>query len=461
MTDKLQIMMELDSRGALPPDKKAIFDELKSRGAIPDSGGVLESVAKSAPITFIDQMVKRGPSARMGQALLDAVGIKDKASEERNALHPTAATAGKVAGETIASIPQYAGGMGALKAIGPAKGFLGVLNNIAKGATVNAAIGQGSDIEHGVNPDRVPLDLALGGAGEALSALAPKVNAGGKWLMNKALGVTKTEAKNAIAAGKETLGSQVYERTAMPHTRAGYEKIAEKGLDKSEEALQTLLANAENGVPASKMAEAVKGLRKRYEGAGGVNIAGFENELKTIDDAVKLLSKQKNVILTAAEANSIKRKIYSIIQDKGYKASAPLPAKTNVLKTQARSLRQGIEEAAGSKGSEVASVNKDLAYYGKLKDRTADLAANSKSGNLVSKLAMTGLASAAGGGAGYAGGGKEGAIAGTLLPLALGTPIGGSAGAMGMKMIAKFLENSRFLAPFISSAKNSEVPFRK
>lgn len=337
-------------------------------------------------------------------------------------------------------------GKGLVKGSGLAK-KLPFLQNLLGGGLGNAAFGQVAaegDTPLGDRAEDALKDFILGGAFEGVGDLFAKAPAGaekvGSRLYNSIL---KRPKKVIIEEGKKgkDLAKELYDRGLIGGLKRLGNK-ADEGLSKSEETLQKLLNASDGAVPQSKVIDEIAGLKSNYEG-----VLDSSDELAKIDEVVKSLDGAESIPI--AEANKVKRRIYDLIQNRGYKGSNPLPVKTDIKKAQARGLKKGIEEVV----PEAAGLNKELSVFGRLKDAIEDQSASGQRGNLVKTLSLLG-SGALGAGVGF--GSKDptlGALA-TLGALSFGTPLGKTLSAQTLKQLSSLLPKTqqgvRELGPVIT-----------
>lgn len=356
-----------------------------------------------------------------------------------------------LAGQIVASIPQYASGMGALGA--GAKG-VGIGGKALRSMLVSPAVGQaGRGFEF--DPMATAIETIAGPAGEFIQGGVQKVAEFAKPYAKKAgtrilESIFKTP-KIDIKAGKG-IGGEIYERGIGPKTRGGFERLAKKGIETQEDILQSTLKEVTEPVAPKVMADEIAGLKKTYEG-----ISGTKTQLAEIDQEVADVLLRHPESIPASEANVLKRKIYSLLGDVAYKRQNIPAVTTGIQKAQAKGLRKGIEAAAEKTlpglGEKVAATNKELAFFGRMKDRLADIEAG-KQGKDLMKLMPFLTSAALGAGGGYGEGTKTG-IAGAALPLLLGTPYGKSLGVAAMRQAVKSAAKggaSKYFTPFITKS---------
>jgi len=340
------------------------------------------------------------------------------------------------AGQIVASIPEYTAGMGAL-------GQGGALAQLAKGALVNTAIGQGARGPE-VDSTASAIDAAGGVVGEGLGL------AGGKALdylskkpaklINSALNPTLKSLE------RENIGQDLVDRGIYGTTESLQNK-AEQGLAKygDKGALGKVLKNAKPVNEDTVLNHFIKEIDK-YKGK-----AGYEDYAQAIqDEADKFLTDPRYRNMSAKQANQFKRDYSDLITDAGFlkdNTSATLEAK----KVMRKALQNAVEEAA----PQSKKINEELGVYKQLKQLTTKAAAkeakSAQSGlTRTSKDIFAGIVGSSLGGP--AGGAT--AIAGRE---ALNTTLGKTGSAIALKNLTKILEKAgkkgispRLIAPIVS-----------
>lgn len=355
-----------------------------NKGLLKDDSSFLDKAA-----SFGTGVSRSNPMHRMAESVVEGIGLP-KSTDHFTDKAPGWEKGGRITGDIISSIPQYMGGMGAMK--GLLKGT-GLASQVAKGAMVNTAIGQG---QRGFELDPVgsAIDAAAGVGGELIGAGVNKVvksiPAARAKLFNSAFGVTPKD----ILSGKN-LGKDIVEMGGVSGTNKSLYKKALTGLEKNETALQNVLSKVESPINRDIVEGELRGLVTKFQGQP-LGEADSEVAKKLADEWVGKYTSVK----TASEANQLKREIYRMLGDRPYIAEN-LPAKKDSLKAMARGLKKSVEDVA----PEVTDLNKNLGVYGKMRDMLEKKMAQSSSGRAS---LMDAIQNPTFGAIGYAAGGAGG-----------------------------------------------------
>lgn len=316
---------------------------------------------------------------------------RDQAVE--NSAHPI-----KTALKTAAQVGSYIAPAG--KA-GSAASIIG--HGAVQGGLFGAAQGQGLD------PKEIAKNAILGagtggllyGAGKAIGA------AGGKVAEKLANTVFKEPLKDTKAAVKvgETLGKQALDRGEVGTTE-GIHKGALSKIQTLEDTLQQKLVNSNATIGKDEVVNSVKPLVDEYTRAGNTTAA------KSITDRIESIAAENGDQIPVSAANQIKRTLYDEANKAyGTEASAGMEG--------VKQIARGLKEAIAKKVPGVDQVNKNLSYYGRLRDSMTDLLARSERNNVVglSDIGVGGLG-------GLFGGGAPGAVAAIGAKKFLGSTVG-------------------------------------
>lgn len=307
------------------------------------------------------------------------------------------------------------------KATGAGSKGLNFLRGLLQEGVSNVAGTQGAE---GFTPEDIPLQAALGAGGEVLTsgakALGKGLKRGGSRVVNSLLKPTADEVK----MGKN-IGAEYLEKSRLPRTLGGLESMGKAGVDKYEAALQPLLKDLKGPVNKELMLDELNKLRSTI-----YQQVGEKANLTAIDEAANHIIDNLPEEISASEANVIKRNLYNTLGDKAYKADPTATAiSKGMKKAQARGLKLGIEDIAQKEipegAQQVQDLNKQLSFYGRLLEKSQDVAAREQGKNLLKLIPY--LASAGGGVLGSTYGGERSGLLGTLgavLPILMGTPIG-------------------------------------
>lgn len=170
MADKLQIMLEAERRGILPPDKVAVLGEARKRGLVgtPASVGPKVSgfgsfglgMADMASFGFDDEIRAAGRSLGKGipySQALDEMRSEHKAAREQN---PKSYIAGQVTGGVV---PALATGGQSVLQVGPVA--RAAITGGVQGGLYGAGSGEGEIEDRLGNAAKIGTFGALGGAG--------------------------------------------------------------------------------------------------------------------------------------------------------------------------------------------------------------------------------------------------------------------------------------------------------
>lgn len=205
-------------------------------------------------------------------------------------------------------------------------------------------------------------DLATGGILRGAGSLLGKVARGGsKRLMNMAFRESVPETKAVIRAGKETLGEQALTKGEIG-TPDGIFKKAVVKIEEIEDVLQSKLLKSNKTVSLKEVEKTVQPLITEYRQSGNVADA---NALET---RIVNLREAWGEKIPLDAANRVKRTLYTEARNAyGKVASENMEG----IKALARGFKEQIETFGGKSG-EIAKMNQDLSYYGRVADSMAD-----------------------------------------------------------------------------------------
>ncbi len=397
------------------------------------AGGVLRTLID--PYFDLAEGIKTGEFKQtpMSESFKQGYSDTKRGVEKAEKKAPIAAGAGQI----VASIPEYTAGMGAL-------GQGGALAQLAKGALVNTAIGQGARGPE-VDPTASAIDAAGGVVGEGLGL------AGGKALeylkgkpaelMNSALNTPLDTLKNGENLGQDLVDRGIYGTSKGLYKKAqeGLSKYGDKGL------LGKALKNSGKANEDTILNSIVNDL-EFYKNKGG-----HEAYVDAIQqEADNFLNDPKYRNISVEQANKFKRDFGKLIGDKKFLKDAT-SAKIEANETMRKAFQNAVEEAV----PESKPINKELGIYQQLKKLSnIENAKESKGAGVgLGRLSKDALAGFVGSSIGGPIGGAT-AIAGRE---ALNTTLGKTGSAIALKNIVKFLEQSgkkgvspRLIAPIVS-----------
>lgn len=450
--NKLEVMMELERRGALPSDKEAILAELRKRGVVPGSDevqqqsgfsagnmvGNIPSSAKQFAGDLVQPFIHPIETAK-GVANLTS-GVVDKLSEKLAGNLPEGIST-KInklnnwlvdKGVPLTRLPEspdeikfddtiYADSMGDFIA-----SRYGSMDNLKKTVETDP-VGALADLSMvftlgGSAAARVP-----GMAGKA-GAMTRKVG-----MAIEPLNVAKTTGRAvARTAGKlipESLPMKMYESSAKFSTTLPKAKRAEmtktaleygipptsKGVEKASMIINELntkiddLINAADAqgksIPKSAIYRNLKEVRRKVGGAkieGGKDLRQVNRVAKMFDEHMKAIGKD---FLTPSELQAFKKDAYELI----YTDAKNLRSKTAVdeaRKAMARAAKESIEKFA-----DVKELNRQEGRLLELRDPLVRSSGRIENRNIMGISAPINI------GAGAAAGGAGGAAAGTIMSI--------------------------------------------
>jgi len=260
---------------------------------------------------------------------------------------------------------------------------------------------------------------ALGAVGEGSglligAAAKPVLNAVSKTIPGK---IMNTVFKEPIKATKAAIGkgTTLGEEALARGEKGGAEGIFKKAITKInelEDGLQQILMGSNKKVPISSVKKTVQPLIDSYRQAGNeAGATAIEKRLIAIE-----LESGKRVPI--ARANEIKRSLYDEV-GRAYGSQSTEGAEG--LKATARGFKEIIGEVPG-----VEQINKDLSYYGRVRDSMVDTIARERN-NLLS------LSDILPAGVGLGVGGLPGAAISVGAKKALGSTGGKTFMAQGLK----------------------------
>lgn len=254
---------------------------------------------------------------------------------------------------------------------------------IAKNAALGSAFGAASGLEKNRDSSGIAgsaVGGALTGAALGVGSVATKAakdfitRTTPEWLMNKAVTPTLSELRKNVKYGTKTLGEELLQEGV----KGGPKKllqIADEKLNTFENELQSVLSHPslqEARITKKQIIPYVKDLVNNK-----MKTPGLQDEAQRIKDIVNTMPKE----MTLQEANEMKRRIYSEINDPAYKLDAKLSSKAQALKQIAKGLKQEIENTVG--GTVVKDINQKLSIYGRLQNTITDQLARSMKNNAL------------------------------------------------------------------------------
>lgn len=252
----------------------------------------------------------------------------------------------------------------------------------------NAVVGAGFGATEALKEGQTnPLDIAKSaGIGGAISGLAGGVAMGvGKLfsklpesITNQTFKAPLGEIKKGIKSGEDTFAKQVLDHGIIGTNKSVYENSISK-VAQNESALQDVLTTFDNTITKPGIAK----LGERATGAISKSevVPYFKDLVVRLKDTPGMGDEVRQVqrvfddlptSLSLSRANEIKRNLYYELGNPAYKLDVNLSTKREAMKTLARGLKDLIEKKTGA-GTQANSVvnhfNRELAFYGKLRDR--------------------------------------------------------------------------------------------
>jgi len=287
--------------------------------------------------------------------------------------------------------------------LAPGLGEGGLLAQTGKNALAGAAFGSGNALEQNA-PGSEVLKQGLTGAaiGGAIGAAGYGVQQGVETLtktlpeklMNSVMPPTLNEMKRALNQPDYQTLSQWMVQKGMSGDYQSLLDLANTGLQKNEDALQSILQNSDATVTRSSLSKYLEPLVTK------ITDTPLERDFNKIVGVLDSFPKEVPI----AEANVIKRKLYDILGEKAYWVDASLSTERDAIKALARGIKTEIENATkdsvvpGTQQNLVQAINRDLSMYGRLRDRTMSLLAKEakKSGLSLTDLFTLGAGVASG-----------------------------------------------------------------
>lgn len=249
----------------------------------------------------------------------------------------------------------------------------------------NAALGAGYGAASGLEKNRSAGNVVGSTVGGAITGAA--IGAGGlglkiakqfigkttpEWLMNNAIKPTLDEARKSVKFGNKTLGEELLQE--------GVKGSPEKLLQIADDKLNTLEDELQNILNSPSLAEAriTRDQLLPYADellAAKAGVPGSQGDVSRIRSVLKSIPDE----LTLADANVMKRRIYTELRDVSYKLDAKLSTKAAALKAIARGLKTEIENTVG--GTVVSDINRKMSIYGRLEQSIVDQLARSMKNN--------------------------------------------------------------------------------
>jgi len=289
--------------------------------------------------------------------------------------------------------------------------------------------------------------VVAGGFSEGVSKFLSKIP---ETIMNQAFKAPLGEIKKGIKTGEDTFAKQALDRGIVGTNSQIYNKSINR-VAQNEEALQEILTQFDKTAAKPGLAKVGEkpGLAKVGEKIGTISkkeLVPYFKDLVTrlkdtpgMGDEVKIINKVFNSLddtLSLSRANVIKRNLYFELGNPAYKIDANLSTKREAMKTLARGIKDLIEKKTGadSKTSSIVNhFNRELAFYGKLRDRAVTNMAKGANLNL-NDYAVVGL--------GQLLGGPAMAMGSEVVKRGYGTTLAKTALAQGINKINKLSDSS-------------------
>lgn len=254
----------------------------------------------------------------------------------------------------------------------------------------NATLGGGFGLAGGLNQNLSGQDLLKstgGGAllGGALSLAGAAISKAKNLvtqtlpekLYNSAVKPTLSELRKNVKFGQDTLGRDLLNE-GVYGSPSKLLQTAQSKLTSTEDELQKILTGSRATITKQEIAPFLDKIKAQAK-----NTPGMKAEVSKITKVFNDLPAEFSV----AKANTIKRDLYKTLNDAGYKLDASLTVKRDAQKAIARGLKDLIEKKTKpTYGDLVPTLNKKLAIYGRLQDRTVDILAKEAKSHGLSTL---------------------------------------------------------------------------
>jgi hypothetical protein len=254
---------------------------------------------------------------------------------------------------------------------------------IGKNAALGSAFGGASGLERNRSAGNIvgsAVGGALVGAGIGTAGLVARAakefatRTTPRFLMDKAIKPALQDLKKNVRYGTKTLSQELLDEgvKGKPETLL---RLAKDKLTSLEDELQEVITSpglSEVRVTRQQIRPYLSELVAAKKGVPG--LAG---------EAQKIVGIWKSMpeTMTLPEANTMKRRIYTELEDIAYRIDARLGTRAAALKQLARGLKTEIEKAVG--GTVVRDINKKLSIYGRLQNSMVDQMARSMRNNGV------------------------------------------------------------------------------
>lgn len=199
-------------------------------------------------------------------------------------------------------------------------------------------------------------------------------------IMNKVFKQSIKPTKAAISKGT-SLGQEALARGEVGTTQQIYNGALER-INNLEADLQTNLVASKAKVPVSTIRNATADMVQKLKDAGNNDAA------KAITDRISSIEKENGANIPVMRANDIKRTIYEEIQ-KAYGTEAA--TQTEGLKVIAKSIKDSIAKAGDLPKDTISQINKDLSFYGRIRNSMLDKMTSSQRNNTLGLVEKGGL----------------------------------------------------------------------
>lgn len=415
MADKVQIMLELEKRGALPADKAAVIGELRKRGAIPSLDAKPGILSRGG---FVDRNILSGQLPFAGGLAGGTIG----------------ATLGSAAGG-IGAVPGGLAGAGLLTGGGTAlQNFARERLGLDAPRNISQALSDaGKGIQSGVQSEMLGAigNKVLSSVGGAISkSIKDKAGSAVQKLATSSVPQSIKEVAKAVEYETPTLGVQMankgiygFRKNVLDIAKAGEANFG-KQID------DVLSAAQEQRIDPNKIVSELDSIQSRFLRAGK-NDAAKIIESRKADFLSNILEKGqtmfkdlegavKDGLLSPKAANLLKREF-------GQEASSvfnkdSVDAVSTVNAEFAESMRKALQKEIEKIAPKMSFLNKEYHFYDELTSALSKGIAKdiSKGGITIAQPLTTGGAATAGA---FAGGAPGAIAAGGAVQLSRSFPI--------------------------------------
>ena len=346
-TDEYRNLQKMLDSGLITPQQ---FEDISTGGltnkeVLASAGQTALNIA-TAGIGSGEAAVARGATGKLISSTAGKFSPLGKAIAGNITSSYVAPTAGRVLAGNLLGSTATGAGLGAatsgLQAYGEGEDVAGITKSSLLGGAFGGVLG-----------------LAGGAVSQALGSFLEKVPPA---LQNQAFKSPLSETKKVITGKADDFGQQLLDHGFIGTNKQALAR-AEQGLQMNETALQDTISGMTGKIKRTELKPYFQDFINKYQ-----NTPGMSDDVKIVQKVIKEIKPE----MTLSEANVVKRNIYNELGNPGYKFDASLSTKRKAMKDLARGIKDLIEKKTGSTGkanSVVNHFNRELAFYGKLRDR--------------------------------------------------------------------------------------------